>query len=326
MAYAAAHRAASGTSNYSRDMGLAADYKTKCFTLVSARLRTANGIHKASEQNIQAVLFLLAYETRYGTPQEAITHLNGLRGMIRERGGLHAFEDQVTLRHQLLWVELTGTAATVLGCAPNCKEDSDISTVPQAAVQTWSRISLTEPSGDLSQSFIHWLRIFQSREHVGVLRGVFAPAARTYQIASAALENPNSDNPASFWGHLMAECRLACLFYINALILTSYNSIQRARDVVYDTVILHFGIDYPTSESPLGLLWVFLYSLQLSDYRNKETLRVVIKMMQAARRLQKERQHMVEYILVQLLFYPNRAAEAGLSLNENDIVNDIMRH
>jgi hypothetical protein len=48
--------------------------------------------------------------------------------------------------------------------------------------------------------------------------------------------------------------------------------------------------------------------------------------MQAARRLQKERQHMVEYVLVQLLFYPNRAAEAGISLNENDIVNDIMRY
>jgi len=32
----------------------------------------------------------------------------------------------------------------------------------------------------------------------------------------------------------------ACLFYINALIFTPYNSVQRARDVVYDAVILHF--------------------------------------------------------------------------------------
>jgi hypothetical protein len=306
-------------------MGLAADYKTKCFTLVNARLRTASDIEQASDHNIQAVLFLLAYETRYRTPQEAITHLNGLRGMIQERGGLRAFEDQVTLCHQLLWVELTGTAVTVLGCAPNCQEDTGASTVPQPTVHTWSRISLTEPSADLSQSFIHWLRIFQSHEHVSVLRGIFGPAASTYQITSAALENQNIDNPVSFCEHLMAECRLACLFYINALIFTSYNSVQRARDVVHDTVILHFGVDYPTSESPLGLLWVFLYSLQLSDNRNKETLRIVIKMMQAARRLQKERLDVVEYVLVQLLFYPNQAAEANLSLNENDIVNDIMR-
>jgi hypothetical protein len=124
----------------------------------------------------------------------------------------------------------------------------------------------------------------------------------------------------------MAECRLACIFYINALILTSHNSVQRARDVVYDTVILHFCVDYPTSESPLGLLWAFLYSLQLSDDKNKETLRIVINMMQAARRLQKERLHMVDHVLAQLLFYPNQVMEAGLSLNENDIVNDISRY
>jgi hypothetical protein len=63
------------------------------------------------------------------------------------------------------------------------------------------------------------------------------------------------------WGQLLNECRLACLFYINALILTSYNSVQNAKDVLYDTIVLHFGVDYPRSESPLGLLWVFLYSL-----------------------------------------------------------------
>jgi hypothetical protein len=325
MAYAAAHRADSGLSNRSRDLGLAADYKAKCFALVNSRLQTASGIHKASDQNIQAVLLLLAYETRYGNAQDAVTHLNGLRGMIQERGGLRVFEEQVTLRHQLFWVQITGTAATILDCAPFCGYPG-IPTAPEAPLHTWSRIFLAIPVQSnefLCQSFIHRLRQFRSHDHVSVLRGVFGPVAATYQIASATLENIVP--PTSTWGHLLSECRLACLFYINALIFTSYNSVQRAKDVLYDTVVLHFGVDYPTSESPLGLLWVFLYSLQLTDERNKDTLRIVIDMMQAARLLRVERLDMVGHVLLQLLFHPNKVVDACLYLNETDVVNDIMR-
>lgn len=114
-------------------------------------------------------------------------------------------------------------------------------------------------------------------------------------------------------------------FYINALILTSYNSIQNEKDVLYDTIVLHFGVDYPTSESPLGLLWGFLYSLQLTDERNRNTLRIFLDMMQAARRLQRHRIDLVIHVLLQLLFYPNEAANASLAINETEIVNDIIR-
>ena len=131
MAYAAAHRADSGTSNRSQDIGLALDYKAKCLMLVNHRLQTASGIHKASDENIQAVLFLLAYETRYGSRQEAATHLNGLCGMIQERGGLRAFEFHAPLSHQLLWVQLTGTAVTILDCVPYCGKPC-LSAAPKA--------------------------------------------------------------------------------------------------------------------------------------------------------------------------------------------------
>ena len=329
MAYAAAHRAESGTTHRGRDNGLAADYKVKSLTLVNSRLMTASGIHKASDQNIQAVLFLLAFETRYGNAQEAATHLNGLRGMIQERGGLRAFEQQVALRHQLFWAQLTGTAVSVLDCAPDCENTAGVSTIPEAALHSFSRISLSVPDPnpeDLCQSFIHKLRQFRSHEHVSVLQAVFGPVAAVCQIASAALErNTYVDDPVSSWATLLTDCRLACLFYINALVFTSYDSVQRAMDVLYDTIILHFGVDYPTSESPLGLLWVFIYSLQLSDANNRETLRIVMDMMEAVRLLRPERIQMVEHVLLQLLFYPNQVANACLYLNETEVTNDLMR-
>jgi hypothetical protein len=245
--------------------------------------------------------------------------------MIEERGGLRAFEEQVTLRHQLFWVHLSGTVATILDCTPFCGYPA-IPTAPAAAAHTWAGVSLTMPllsNEGLCQFFIHKLRQFHSHEHVNVLRNVFGPVAAEYQIASATLEN--NDFPLTTWGHLLNESRLACLFYINALILTSCNSVQNAKDVLYDTIVLHFGIDYPTSESPLGLLWVFLYSLQLSEERNKDTLSIVIDMMQAARLLQGARLNMVIRVLLQLLFYPTRVVDASLHLNETEIVNDIMR-
>jgi hypothetical protein len=325
MAYAAAHRAGSGLTNRSRDLSLAEEYKAKCLTLVNSRLLAASGIAKASDQNIQAVLFLIAYESQYGSQEEVVTHLNGLRGMIEERGGLRAFEEQATLCHQLFWVQLSGTAATVLDCTPFCGYPA-IPTALIASAHTSARVSLTMPlpsNEGLCQFFIHNLRQFRSHEHVNVLRDVFRPVAAVYQIASATLEN--NDFPLTTWGHLLNESRLACLFYINALILTSCNSVQNAKDILYDTIVLHFGIDYPTSESPLGLLWVFLYSLQLSDERNRDTLRVVIGMMQAARLLEGQRLNIVIHVLLQLLFYPTQVVDASLHLNETEIVDDIMR-
>jgi hypothetical protein len=324
MAYAAAHRADSGLTIRDRDLRLAAEYKTKCVTLVNSRLAAASDIDKASDQNIQAVLFLLAYESRYGNQQEVATHLTGLRGMIAERGGLRAFEQQTTLRHQLFWVQLSGTAATILDCAPFCGYLA-IPNDPAVLLHTWAQVSLTVPLANnesLCQFFIHKLREFRCHEHLNVLRGVFGPTDPVYQIASAALEN--DDFPMTLWGHFLKKCRLACLFYINTLILTSYNSVQDAKDVLFDTLVLHFGVDFPVSESPLGLLWVFVYSLQLSDGRNRDTLRIVLDMMQAARLLEGERLEMVTHVLLQLLFYPNQAANACLSLNEAEVVNDIM--
>lgn len=325
MAYAAAHRAGSGGTTRSRGLNLAAEYKAKCLTLVNSRLAAASGIDKASDQNIQAVLFLLAYESRYGSQQEVATHLSGLRCMIEERGGLRAFEQQVTLRHQLFWVQLSGTVATVLDCTPFCGFPA-VPIAPAAAPHAWAKVSLTVPLPsyeDLCQLFIHKLRQFRSSEHLSVLREVFGPVTAVYQIASATLEK--DDFPLTLWGHLLNECRLACLFYINALILTSYNSVQNARDMLYDTIVLHFGADYPRSESPLGLLWVFLYSPQLSDERNRDMLRIVLDMMQAARLLKGQTLDRVVHALLQLLFHPNQMANASLALNETEIVNDIMR-
>lgn len=325
MAYAAAQRADSGRTMRSHDLALAAEYKAKCLTLVNSRLIAASDIDKASDHNIQAVLFLLAYESRCGSPSAVATHLTGLRGMIAERGGLRAFEQDATLAHQLFWVQLSGAAATILDCTPFCGYPAiPISSATEP--HTWARVSLAMPPAsheDLCQFFIHKLRQFRSNEHLTVLWEVFGPVAAVYHIVSATLEK--DDFPSTAWGHLLNECRLACLFYINALIFTSYNSIQNAKDVLYDTIVLHFGADYPESESPLGLLWVFLYSLQLSDERNRDTLRIVVDMMEAARLLDGERLNMVVHALLQLLFHPYEAANASLSINEPGIVNDIVR-
>ena len=316
MAYAAAHRADSETLHRIQDIGLAADYKVKSLILVNNRLMTASGIDKASNQNIQAVLFLLAYETRFGTPQEAATHLNGLRGMIHERGGLRAFEEQAELCHQLLWVEVSGTAVTVLDCGPSCESTP---AVPYAAL---NRISLNElsPRENMAESFIHKLRLFRSHEHLSSLQRAFMSLPWEYQIASVTLDQVVDHTPGPSYSILLNDCRLACLFYINALIFTSHNSDQKAVDVIYDTISQHFHVDFPTNESPTGLLWVFLYSLQLSNEDNRETLRIVIVMMQAARLLKPQTFQMVLDVFLQMLFYPHNMEP----LIESDIARDIL--
>ena len=322
MAYAAAHRAESGISYKTRNSGLAADYKTKCLTLLNDRIMTANGIHKASDKNIQAILFLLAYETRYGNTQEADLHLNGLRIMIQERGGLRAFGQQITLRQQLLWVELTGTTTMILECAPDCR---GLSTLPLATGYTFKRISLADPGPrhDVAQSFIHRLGQFCSHEHVSVLRAGFVPFVVLHQFTLANLKSIQT--PASSWRTVLTDCRIACLIYINALILTAENSDQKAKDFFDDTIIQHFDVNYPTGESPFGLLWDLVHSLQLNDERKSEALWMVIDMMQALRLLRPERLDMVENVLLQILFYPHHVMDASLDLNETEILNDIVR-
>ena len=319
IAYAARHRADSRTSHRTQDIGLAADYKAKSLTMVNDRLTTARGIDKASDQNILAVLFLLAYETQYGAPHEAATHLSGLGGMIHERGGLRAFEQNVNLRHLLLWVELSGNAATILGCGPDCEETSSI---PDTA---FNRISLSEPGprNGIAQSFITNLRQFSSPEHDNVRERALIQSTVEYQIASAVLLETAMRSPASSYGVFQNDCRLACLLYMHALIFTSYDSIARSWEILNDTIVQHYRGDHPISKSSSGLLWVFLYSLLLSNKDNVETLRMVIDMMQAARLLSPVRLELVLKLLAQLLFGLPSDDEHS-ALQESDLVEDII--
>ena len=122
MAYAAATRATTRQLDADRDNDrLAAErYKHKGIGLINARnLRQA--VHAASDDNIQAVLLLIAYENKWGAPDQAELHARGLHSMVEARGGIHAFDEP--LGQQLRWLEMAGNGALLLDCGPSCVQE-----------------------------------------------------------------------------------------------------------------------------------------------------------------------------------------------------------
>ena len=122
MAYAAATRATTRHLDVDRENDkLAAErYKNKGIGFINARnLRQA--VHAASDDNIQAVLLLIAYENKWGAPDQVDLHARGLHSMVEARGGIQAFDEP--LGQQLRWLEMTGNGALLLDCGPSCVQE-----------------------------------------------------------------------------------------------------------------------------------------------------------------------------------------------------------
>jgi len=229
------------------------------------------------------------------------------------------------MRHQLHWVELTGTGAMILDCGPDC--DPSVTIAGQGANIQLSPLILLPmipPSEKVTScnNLINTLRFFRSPEHIQKIRGVFDPGAPLSLVCSSALERPRTiaeqeaalavvaaetdrfgPRQLALWTGIMANIRLACLLYVNALVRTSV-SVEAARIVLQDVIFAHFGADYSQSESPCGLLWSFVYSLQFTNEANVETVRMVHEVLYVIRGCDQDIFEQTEMFLTQVLFSP----------------------
>ena len=380
MAYAAAHRAASRPpEDRGKDIAISVECKGRCISGVNARVA---GINQASSnENIRAVLFLVAFELRYGNQQEAHIHLDGLRKMVASRGGLIAFDDNHSIGLHLRWAEVTGTAFMVLDCGLDCTQIAapippniktmttmtmtstadaiapmsnnmiSTSTEPAATAGVPQYFTVTEVRGDdiprICSIFIEQLRTFRSNAHIQIVRQVLSPGSALYQLCTSVIltsrDMTSSQLPERVmydmndeqaldatqrlsWLQLSAQCKLACLLYINVCIATS-DSAKDADDLLHD-VLDQFRRDYDTSASHtggslFGLLWTFTYSLTPSLEANATVMHIVQDMMRSARRLNSTVWGTVTNALEQLLLGLIPVDEISLKLDEEEITRAI---
>jgi hypothetical protein len=325
---------------------------------MNARIAFVSLNNACSDRNIQSALFLLAYENRFGDPAEARIHLDGLRKWVEQRGGLDNFEEHFTLGPQLRWMEMTGTAILVLDCGPDCANTLVVSSLGVLDTITLNNTIVrvaTVQLPDLCQMFIDFFGLFRSEAHYRILRQIFRPAGHLSLVYASVLQ----DHPPRFllpplperedmlpavgeaesstaaqnrpavamrrqlWSEASSQCRLACLFFVNACICTS-RSRTEAESLLSDMVELTEK-DYPTSDSTIGLLWTFAYAMQLENAANVEANRIVLQMLNAARRLRPRSRAKIEDLLIQLLFYPLEYSQIDSQVDDLGLFDEIMQ-
>lgn len=76
----------------------------------------------SSDENIQAVLLLIAYASDTGSAEEVSIHASALSRMIRQRGGLRVLKDEVdfTLMLQLRTISRSRRRHLTLECEAEC--------------------------------------------------------------------------------------------------------------------------------------------------------------------------------------------------------------
>jgi hypothetical protein len=76
----------------------------------------------SSDANVQAVLLLVAYTADFGQTSEVNIHVEALRTMMIQRGGVEAFGHNPALQQQLRAVPVSRRMHLTLGCSDQCAE------------------------------------------------------------------------------------------------------------------------------------------------------------------------------------------------------------
>jgi len=89
--------------------------------ILSDRLRDSK--NASSDANVQAVLLLLVYASDFGDANEAQLHINALRIMIQQRGGISSFGHNPALQQQLVELEFSKPFQLTFGCGASRKSE-----------------------------------------------------------------------------------------------------------------------------------------------------------------------------------------------------------
>jgi len=119
IAYAYAVRwSTQATAESERDLERSLRIYGRSIKILSKRLQ--DGENRTSDINVQTVLLLIAYTSDFGGAEELHTHIEALRAMIGQRGGLDSFSKNPVLYQQLVAIDFSGKFHLTLGCDLFC--------------------------------------------------------------------------------------------------------------------------------------------------------------------------------------------------------------
>ena len=305
-------------------------YKARCLRMVAAR--SGQVTQASSDTNIQTVIFLVAYESTWGSPGERKIHANGLRRMIEERGGIHALTVNKPLAQQIWWIEFSGAANMIMECT--CGVPTPQLPVPRAPmpeVQITPAMD-TSRAADISRHLFECLRRSRSPGHLGCFNGCL-DHSQHLDILTRVMDvgeffDPGSPRLAYARFSLMA--RVASIFYIHACIATTESDEEAA--MLLDDVLMTMMDNYSLPNDPgagpniFALLWTFTYVLNLDHEGNERVLATVLDLMAALNRLSWPLFEQVEGLVSNVNFdrHPSAVVEDGGELDEAAIEREII--
>lgn len=301
----------------------ALSHKVEGMRLVNERITDpANG---ACNANIQAAIILGGIEARLGNSQEAKKHWLGLKQMVKMRGGLCAFHDDLLMMWQVSWIDLSHSDKLAMDyMAFNDRSFTEFTRlqakVPESSVVVSNSLLISEENyfRICCQEFTIHLRKFQT---LSLARKSVQPNANVFKSSSCAsveyafkpgsplhqiLYPPAQSQPSSQHDFYSPDAyRLACLFHIHSA-LYAYKDLPSRTDAYIahlQSQVAWNNLDRSHSLEGLSfvVLWVLLTERDDPMQEKLEITRLVLRLMKVSRRLTSHSWRSLEQVLFQWL-------------------------
>lgn len=269
--------------------------------------RALQGRSTALEDDIlYAVASMALTEDRFGNQMSCRIHLDGLKNMIRLRGGIRALRKNRPLCGAIAWAEISVSNYA----APLVRSQDDNETPRGPKISILSMLE-AQYEQDLFCQFLTKLQRVQlskRRSHVltdshllGQTHSLFRKGSSLMIMLGEADLDSGIITPISRMN--ANNCQVACLLYINFMLCESHGSSQLTAAFLARLSTLvrrHGGDQLPRA----GLfVWVFVREMELADTGVGETdpLEWLIQMIRVARRFTPESSQLLHCVLLESL-------------------------
>ena len=285
--------------------------------------RAVQGRTTALEDDIlYAVAGMAVTEDRFGDQASCRIHLDGLKNMIRLRGGIRSLRKNRTLCGAIAWAEISVSNYT----APLAHSHDDNETSRGPKISTLSMLEARYEQELFCQFLTKLQQVQLSKRQSHVLTNSH-PLGQTnllFRKGSSLMtmlgETDLDSGIITSISRMNANnCQVACLLYVNFMLCESHGSSQLTAAFLARLSTLarkHGGDKLPRA----GLfVWVFLREMEQIDVGVDEIdpLEWLIRMIRVVRRLTPESSQMLHRVLLDSL-KTHEAVSAGMRVS-NDL-------
>jgi hypothetical protein len=269
--------------------------------------RALQGRTTALEDDIlYAVASMALTEDRFGSQMSCRTHLDGLKSMIRLRGGIRSLRKNRALCAAIAWAEVSVSNYS----APLAHSQDDNETSRGSKISTLSMLEVRYEQELFCQFLTKLQRVQLSkrRSHVptdshpwGLTDFLFWKGSSLMTMLGEADMDSGIITPISRMN--ANNCQVACLLYINYMLCESHGSSQLTAAFLARLSTLvrkHGGEKLPR---PGLFVWVFVREMEQVDAGVGEIDRLewLIRMIRVARRFTPESSQLLHRVLLESL-------------------------